>query len=338
MKTKIKRHYRSVVSVLLSVCMLVSCMTVGLIATDAARVSDEESVGYTVTGPVIINGHLNNNSWTSATMYQKDGNYYYSVDSMGDGKEWKFSNNNTEYGSTSDDESTRKVNSYGESNGKAVQPNRRSTFRNKTGNYSGGLTIWVNGTLTKTWITNGKTANPIDVTVSSVDNAVVSATQGSVTVNEGDTEKKFQKGSDATVTITPDAGYVPKTLTVGSNTYTLSDLTKSGSNYTYTFTVPETATGTFTISTVMKRQIANSASISANPATLSAEGAIATVTVTPTTPATNNLKYTLYDDADNSDADREVHLLLCGFGGESEFRNIFDSHYRQGVDHKYRAA
>ena len=40
MKTKIKRHYRSVVSVLLSVCMLVSCMTVGLIATDAAQVTD----------------------------------------------------------------------------------------------------------------------------------------------------------------------------------------------------------------------------------------------------------------------------------------------------------
>ena len=50
MKTKIRRHYRSAVSVLLSVCMLISCMTVGLIATDAARVSDEESVGYTVTG------------------------------------------------------------------------------------------------------------------------------------------------------------------------------------------------------------------------------------------------------------------------------------------------
>lgn len=45
MKTKIKRHYRSVISVLLSVCMLVSCMTVGLIATDAAKVGSD-SVGY----------------------------------------------------------------------------------------------------------------------------------------------------------------------------------------------------------------------------------------------------------------------------------------------------
>ena len=45
MKTKIKRHSRSVIAVVLTLCMLVSCMTVGLIATDAARVSSDEAVG-----------------------------------------------------------------------------------------------------------------------------------------------------------------------------------------------------------------------------------------------------------------------------------------------------
>lgn len=51
MKSKIKRHSRSVLSVILSVCMLVSCMTVGLIATDAAKVTgkvgatDDDFVG-----------------------------------------------------------------------------------------------------------------------------------------------------------------------------------------------------------------------------------------------------------------------------------------------------
>lgn len=40
MKTKIKRHSRSVISVLLAVCMLVSCMTAGMIMTDAAKVDD----------------------------------------------------------------------------------------------------------------------------------------------------------------------------------------------------------------------------------------------------------------------------------------------------------
>ena len=45
MKTKIKRHSRSVLSVVLALCMLVSCMTVGIIATDAAKVTDGSAVG-----------------------------------------------------------------------------------------------------------------------------------------------------------------------------------------------------------------------------------------------------------------------------------------------------
>lgn len=47
MKTKIKRHSRSVLSVVLAISMLVSCMTVGIIATDAAK-DDSESVGANV--------------------------------------------------------------------------------------------------------------------------------------------------------------------------------------------------------------------------------------------------------------------------------------------------
>ena len=45
MKTKIKRHSSSALSILLTVCMLISCMTVGLIATDAAKVTDSGTVG-----------------------------------------------------------------------------------------------------------------------------------------------------------------------------------------------------------------------------------------------------------------------------------------------------
>ena len=44
MKTKIKRHSRSVLSVILAVCMLVTCFTVGLVATDAAK-AESSSVG-----------------------------------------------------------------------------------------------------------------------------------------------------------------------------------------------------------------------------------------------------------------------------------------------------
>ena len=44
MKTKIKRHGRSVISVILAISMLVSCMMVGIIATDAAY-DNSERVG-----------------------------------------------------------------------------------------------------------------------------------------------------------------------------------------------------------------------------------------------------------------------------------------------------
>ena len=47
MKSQIKRFSKSTLSVILSICMLVSCMTVGIIATDAAQ-SAEERVGAKV--------------------------------------------------------------------------------------------------------------------------------------------------------------------------------------------------------------------------------------------------------------------------------------------------
>lgn len=95
MKTKIKRHYRSVLSVVLALCMLVSCMTVGLIATDAAKVTDE-SVGskYDKTWLYVdlssakigisgVNGywddnHSNYHDWKSS--YADLGNYLYRFD------------------------------------------------------------------------------------------------------------------------------------------------------------------------------------------------------------------------------------------------------------------
>ena len=52
MKSQIKRFSKSALSVILSLCMLVSCMTVGIIATDAAQ-SDEERVGAADNSGVI---------------------------------------------------------------------------------------------------------------------------------------------------------------------------------------------------------------------------------------------------------------------------------------------
>ena len=80
MKTKIKRHSRSVLAVVLTLCMLVSCMTVGIIATDAAKISgnteavgaqtDSESVGTVASGSTLI---VNSGCYGNTTLYA----YFY---------------------------------------------------------------------------------------------------------------------------------------------------------------------------------------------------------------------------------------------------------------------
>lgn len=61
MKSQIKRFSKSTISVVLAICMLVSCMTVGLIATDAAQAA-EEQVGASATYTVYFR---NNGNWSN---------------------------------------------------------------------------------------------------------------------------------------------------------------------------------------------------------------------------------------------------------------------------------
>ena len=69
MKTKIKRHSRSALSILLTVCMLISCMTVGLIATDAAKVTDSGTVGATVDDDSVGANMGDNHEFGFAKLY-----------------------------------------------------------------------------------------------------------------------------------------------------------------------------------------------------------------------------------------------------------------------------
>lgn len=113
MKAKLKRHSRSALSVLLSLCMLVSCITVGMIGTDAAQTldavgasADEASVGAAVDDGESVGdpssvyiGYDWNGSWTETKLdknsawevtfstaktinfYFRDGSTYYKYDS-----------------------------------------------------------------------------------------------------------------------------------------------------------------------------------------------------------------------------------------------------------------
>ena len=74
MKTKIKRHSHAVLSVVLAVCMVLSCMTVGLIATDAAKVNDQGAVGAsTDTQPATDEGAALDNDETAGLSESGEG-------------------------------------------------------------------------------------------------------------------------------------------------------------------------------------------------------------------------------------------------------------------------
>ena len=64
MKTQFKRFSKSTLAVVLTLCMLVSCMTVGIIATDAAKTADE-AVG--AINKIMLAGSFNNWSTTANT-------------------------------------------------------------------------------------------------------------------------------------------------------------------------------------------------------------------------------------------------------------------------------
>ena len=102
MKTQIKRFSKSTLAVILTICLLFSCMTVGIIATDAAKTTEErvgavdnsESVGAITTDPTGYGFRGDNNSWgyTAFTRYRNTQLGYYYASSNGD---FKITNTNT---------------------------------------------------------------------------------------------------------------------------------------------------------------------------------------------------------------------------------------------------
>ena len=72
MKSQIKRFSKSTLSVILSLCMLVSCMTVGIIATDAAYDNSYE-VGVSTSD--YINGNFDG-TWRTYN-FNDNGDAYF---------------------------------------------------------------------------------------------------------------------------------------------------------------------------------------------------------------------------------------------------------------------
>ncbi len=82
MKKRIRHFSKSTLSIILSLCMLISCVSVGLIATDAARIAEEERVGWD-TNSLTFNGQIKtdksgySSEWQTITMSGNSSNYYY---------------------------------------------------------------------------------------------------------------------------------------------------------------------------------------------------------------------------------------------------------------------
>ena len=225
MKTKIKRHSRSVLSVILAVCMLISCMTAAMIATDAANV-DSETVGFNTSDWLCVKCASDNwkEHWVSP-----NGTFDLDLTAYAAGDDVPFnlicSNNNINYYLI-------------ENSGSNYQP-KINTTQNANQNFNGnkGTTLTLAGsfhvtspcTITVKLSWNGE--NSANVKVTNVTDTTYNVTAsagagGTLTASHS----KATAGTTITATATPDRGYQLSSMTE-SNSQTV---TRSGNKGTYT--------------------------------------------------------------------------------------------------------
>ena len=256
MKRKIKRHYRSAVSVLLSVCMLISCMTVGLIATDAARVTDsvgasasaDGTVGATVSKVVFKVFSLNDVSDLKASAEMTSENTavdltvpststYYSLRT-----DVTYSDNSVKsfYQDVNNDSNfnvpewmwmkTSRSGAF-RVGGKFANKNMRIFYQSENGS--------------QIQIHTEKKPDKVDVTLHSLNRATASVTQGDVTVEAGSTAE-MASGADATLSVSVNdyTNYkvTGATYTAGGSTSTIPLTNNEDGTYAGTFRVPTEAT------------------------------------------------------------------------------------------------
>lgn len=258
MKTKIKRHSHAVLSVVLAVCMVLSCMTVGLIATDAAKVNDQGAVGAsTDTQPATDEGAaLDNdetadlsesgegalganldedspvgaanvyavygswNSWTAKTYFSGTTGSATATVSLTAGTTYEFKIYSS-YGECS----------YGADNTTFTASQSEYYFNTSKGNAKIKASVTGTYTFTLKREDNGDGAVNVGITFpTAATNYTItkaSTTNGSFTVSK----TSATAGTSITVTATPNRGYK-------LNTITATDATVSISGNKGTFTMP----------------------------------------------------------------------------------------------------
>lgn len=105
MKIRIKHFSKSTLALILSLCLLFSCMTVGIVATDAAKVESSSSVGYDAHFYLIgsgtpVGGWTKNESYKIGSSYSAN-KYYINAELTKNGF-FALHNGSSQYGPTTD--------------------------------------------------------------------------------------------------------------------------------------------------------------------------------------------------------------------------------------------
>ena len=265
MKTKIKRHSRAVLSVILTLCMLFSCV---MVATNAAIVADSgavaaktqsESVGVTGTNTVYFKNTAN---WSSVYVHFYSENYgwkYSNADHGGSNSNQKWITAGKMSNYTTDDGVTvlsytytgtwtyiafTEENQYNGTDGNGIAYNH--FWNTKLVPCNNGYTA-AKPMCDPTASTSGTQTNDCSVyrsytwealPVTTYDVEISSMTNGTVTASP----TSAAAGEEVTLTVSPSAHYQLSTISA-------SGVTLSGSGNTRTFTMPAsnvTVSATFT--------------------------------------------------------------------------------------------
>lgn len=264
MKQKMKRHYRSAISIVLSVCMLVSCMTVGLIATDAARLTGDDSVGdnsYTPTGYWVGKGNdqpqSGNGEWV--TVGTQSGTVYSTEYTCASKADYYFYLVGPDSGGYNDKNIWTSEPNIDRSQASSVIT--VSNSGNQSGSYYARIYCSVAGTKinisyntsTRTFtVTLPAVTLTLDATgIASYSSTATVSVSGSadMSASSGTTSASYIVGETATMTVDPlsDTSKKP-TASLGGSAVSL---TFNGTKYTGTFQIPSSSS-TLTIGSASK--------------------------------------------------------------------------------------
>ena len=255
MKTKIKRHSRSVLSVVLAVCMVLSCMTVGIIATDAAYDNSERVGALSVAGYIyfikpsdwtyasLMVGHSSYSSGYNMSNISGTNLYYVNQSAWSDSTEFAFFDVNNWGGEGNSISARASYAAHSSTVNSTYAMNSGSTYliattANSPTNYSDGYSA-MNATLTvKTMLKNGSSYAETTTKCGTFSasngkklNGNGSSTSSSISQTNGTATLETARTNTATISQSEVSGYTFKGWKTSKDT-TGSGLTTG--NYSFT--------------------------------------------------------------------------------------------------------